>query len=914
MAYINVSEKYNEVIYSGDAKTRVILKINDITVCDLNTLPEDNKISQITKVHNIIKTGENRFSLDNFVAQDLEIKIYNFDYSLYENLELDFNQYNTIELSLATITDKIELSTITEDVWEEVPIGIFNIIGTPTTDKDITTIKAKCNRIKFDMPYNAKPLIDASGGKVQIGALLQDICLKSGVELGTTLPFINSTTEIGVYDSTIPANIYVSYICEKAGCIAVIGRDGKLYLVPINKDLYKHILDSNLIQGEGKLQYGDNFIYDRVYYEFALNKYVKPLEETDNTTIYINSANPYITNQEEIDNIYDSINGFEIQNLKFSTLGNPCIDAWDIVSFNKNGVEYKTLANNILVFNGVLRQNFDTSIGTKESVRENVTIVGEKAFKKNVNAKIDNINATVEIVTEQVQENTSNITTTQQDVSGLNIKVEENEQDIEKKTTELGIRIDGINLNFVNSGNNILIGTQFYDMQGWGIGLNRNYVEQPTPPDNPIDLMYWYCSQDYGEYKNGTIYRYDTDKWVAYPNLTRKDLDNQITYIKNFDVLDNEETRKTALSERYGRLYTTGKQGEEGLIGDGVNYLLDNAGAIFHNIERLNIEQEYMTFSFKIKNEIEYGEGIIGNLLFNKEPTVSTDLISSMVGGGDSLFYKSSRSGLYTIKIPILNEGNVIYGVSGDTPPEDTTKKWLYTEDYFMGILLTYENGNWIQDTSKYIFNDGTYDYILYDNTFYINMPIDSRESTHTTVMAGLQNQYVTDVGEDEPDYIDYSTMWANPVTDEIKIPIFENEEFKSWETIDVTYTQAVDNYELAPEIFEGPCVLPKGNLIFYDMKLEYGDYTKWTPSQDEFYGRNFAITDKGFYIKRADNIMFIDEDEIKATYKNIPIFSLDGQEVFGKIIKTEKTDITGLITKKIKVGTKDIYIRYKED
>ena len=43
-----------------------------------------------------------------------------------------------------------------------VPIGIFNLQETPTTSKGITTIKARDNSVKFDINYNAKPLIDGS--------------------------------------------------------------------------------------------------------------------------------------------------------------------------------------------------------------------------------------------------------------------------------------------------------------------------------------------------------------------------------------------------------------------------------------------------------------------------------------------------------------------------------------------------------------------------------------------------------------------------------------------------------------------------------------------------------------------------------------------------------------------------------
>ena len=59
--------------------------------------------------------------------------------------------------------------------------------------------------------------------------VLQDICSKAEVELGST-SFLNMNKEIAVYDNTVSARTYLSYISEQAGGFAFIGRDGKLYI------------------------------------------------------------------------------------------------------------------------------------------------------------------------------------------------------------------------------------------------------------------------------------------------------------------------------------------------------------------------------------------------------------------------------------------------------------------------------------------------------------------------------------------------------------------------------------------------------------------------------------------------------------------------------------------------------------
>lgn len=210
MAY-KVSEKYNEVIYSGDAKHKLKLLFNGVEYETANVKTESVKIKD-----NILSNGEERFSLDNFVSKEAEIIIHD------------------IELSDIVGPVSISIGTLVDTEYEYVPIGIFNIQETPTTDNGKTTIKLRDNSVKFDYPYDASEIIEKNGGSVTMLALLQDICTKFSVELGTT-DFANKDTTISVWDNTINARQYIMYIAEKAGCIAKIDRQGKLILADINK-------------------------------------------------------------------------------------------------------------------------------------------------------------------------------------------------------------------------------------------------------------------------------------------------------------------------------------------------------------------------------------------------------------------------------------------------------------------------------------------------------------------------------------------------------------------------------------------------------------------------------------------------------------------------------------------------------
>ncbi len=162
-------------------------------------------------------------------------------------IELGSTPSQTIELKLyksvvpATI-NKVEIkSGITGEI---VPLGVYNVDKAPTSDDYTVTLSLADNMIKFEFNYDGSKLVNDSDGKVKIIRVLQDICSKANVELGST-SFLNMNKVISVYDNTVSARTYLSYIAEQAGGFAFIGRDGKLYIKSFKYALGKKI-------GEGK--------------------------------------------------------------------------------------------------------------------------------------------------------------------------------------------------------------------------------------------------------------------------------------------------------------------------------------------------------------------------------------------------------------------------------------------------------------------------------------------------------------------------------------------------------------------------------------------------------------------------------------------------------------------------------------
>ena len=380
MAYTNfqncTEEEYNEIIYSGDARHKLKLLFNGVEYQSANS-----KTESLKRTAKILSDGGERFSLDNFKSQTLELTIHDID--LEDIIE-------PISISIGTLVDS------DNNTYEYVPIGVFNLDETPTTNSGKTTIKMSDNAVKFDFPYNAQEVIEANDGSASMLQILQDICTKAGVTLETT-DFPNKDTYVSVWDNSINARQYVMYIAEKAGRIAAISRTGSLVLINLqNSDEIE--LDPLLFE---KYTEGDLLEISRVVYEDAIRKF----EYGDETagTLYINSSNPYIVDTIEIQNVYNQMNGFNIYSMNISKMiGNPAIDPWDIIKFTYNDKTYKTLGQNILTYNGVIIHKFDTQIGTNEKSQENVTINSEDSKFKRVFTRIDQAEGNIELNTSQI--------------------------------------------------------------------------------------------------------------------------------------------------------------------------------------------------------------------------------------------------------------------------------------------------------------------------------------------------------------------------------------------------------------------------------------------------------------------------------------------------------------------------------
>ena len=358
MAYLNFQNctraEYEKVLYSQDARNKIRIWFNNVELQNAGLYCERATIKS-----RIVPNGAKVFSLNNFISKEIELILH--------------------DVAESTIVDQVRISigTLVNDVYEYVPIGIFNIQDSPVNDKGRITIKLRDNSTKFDFNYNAQPLIDAhevylktedatyqqgktyykyengtytllvAGTDYQNGdvisgnniyyktnaatklQILQDICTKAGVTCNIN-SFIGSTDLVGTYDNSITAREYISRLAENAGRIATINRNGELIFINI-KNLITWDIPLEVVE---KYENGTKYKIGKVVYEDGTRRFESG---SSDDTLYLDTSNDYINSQSQVDLIKNQVSGFEIDSFKTGRiLGNPAIDSYDIIEVVDN--------------------------------------------------------------------------------------------------------------------------------------------------------------------------------------------------------------------------------------------------------------------------------------------------------------------------------------------------------------------------------------------------------------------------------------------------------------------------------------------------------------------------------------------------------------------------------------------------
>lgn len=449
---------YRERIYSGGAINRTFLYIKE------QRIPTSN-IKSIKISSPIIDTSQEYFYIGTFVAQKLEVQFKNAD-------EIDLEGEVTL-----TIGTKIKEETEEDEGYEDIQIGTFLIDTDRETYYKTATITCYDKSTLFGSSVNIQQwfdkeeVIDESTGEtttkyttITAEKLLQKLC---DYFLGTnklgTYPKINKDVTTGSYDNSLSGKAYISMIAEIMCSNAKIGRDGKLYLIPIKSSPAVTI---NALKGKSWELKGT---YKISGVEYANLDGVEPKGTKDNNVLNIRNSNFFMNGTPEhrndiLDNIYNEVKDFEMHSIKHENYGDPSMDCWDIIEFQLGDNTYYSYNDNNFTYEMNMATVIETTIPSKqaENVTNNVK-KGSDGLKINkiendidqVNGRVTTTITRVEDVESDLSENYYNKTTTNQMI-----------QDIEKGFMNIFSNSSGYNLLVNTAPYNIKSATELENWEG----------------------------------------------------------------------------------------------------------------------------------------------------------------------------------------------------------------------------------------------------------------------------------------------------------------------------------------------------------------------------------------------------------------------------------------------------------------
>lgn len=661
--------------------------------------------------------------------------------------------------------------------------------------------------------------------------------------------------------------------------------------------------------------------------ERKLQDLCKPSKELTVQTVLLNKIKGYELEELDINHIVDVINYQGIENtIEQLRVVNFEYNLWD---FSDATIQLSDITlESTDIFKKAVKATNEISEGTLNSskiivyykggssVEENIKRVDQEITKtkSDFTKADDEIRATVtqtqdgvNNLTNTVINHTEIITTLGVSVGDIDASVKELKESTEQSINDIKVTSSELNIAISNVGGNNLIrnSAMINGNNFWLAHAKYPYQESDIPPDNPAEGTHWYCTANSESYIENQMYVYNSGWQVS--ELSRKSLlsaQNYFAYTTSNEYWANgKNANENTLSGRVIKL--DGRQ----------DYTVSHIFNITEPIT-LNQNENKMAISYFVKNNIIQGSVGIGLMFLDFTDLTTIEKPYSIYEPG-ILLTPDDLKDLTKIEniINIPKKSDFIPVVVSNTAPTDTTKTWLDTSIYLPKVYNA-DTSQWeLLDTRMSLYNEETREIWTYRYFygFYYQTPVsfDTLEIKSCYVALTFYPAFAVYTGDTEP--IPYKGLyWNNQTTNLVKRAKYNNTDFVEWETLDIPSSMLPSGASLGVPMFD--YIVPiKGFFEIADLKLEYNTMcTQWTQFPGEVYGKNYKMDEKGFWIQSNQNTMFIDEDEILATYKGINIFQINKDlAYFYKIQATESIEIGNYFLKTQQINSKNMLLLY---
>lgn len=779
--------------------------------------------------------------------------------------------------------------------------------------------------LKLDVEY-----IDNNTYPIRMDDYLEKLCQQIGITLGSK-SFPNNSYMIkgNPFTNRETCKTVLSNVAQLAAGFAVIDmEDDKLYIknFDINGDSVETIDSNNYDEFKPNNIFGPvNSVKIQMNSGVEGEETVKEEEGlTDETRCQITVADNYFLISEEernlvVNNIYNALHGLTYLPIELNYYGYPWLKIGDKIKVkDKNDNEYTTyVMEHDLKWNGAYSGTIKVFALTKTQSAYSETVTIQK-WKRNTELKVDKIEGNIESVVQEQTETNERLTETVQTVEEITDTVKEVQENTEQSINEIKETSDAFSIAISKVGGDNLIknSAMINEKNFWFSAIKNAYTESETPPENQVEGDYWYCTADYAGYVANQMYVYQSGTWIQ-SNYTRKGLNNLLNLLENVSsneyLVDGTKTSEKSFSGR-------------ALMFDGKNdFSVTHIFCVGEPIS-LNDTEEYIIYSYSIKNNISLGVAYIGVMFLETDQFTPVEIPYSIYEPA-IIYTPDDAKNLTKIeqKIKIPKKEDFIEVVASQTELEDSTNIWLDTTINLPKQYNT-ETSMWeILNTTMSLYEHTTRHVWTYRGIFgsYYETPVnfDDMQIKSFFPAVTFYPSFSVYTGDTEP-MPQKGLYWNNQTTDLVKRAKYgkqlneetgeQEEVFEEWETIPIPSSMLPTGDIIAlPQI---PYIVPlQGFFEVLDLKLEYNVVaTNWTQYPGEVYTKNYKMDERGFSIESGQNIMFIDEDEILATYKGLNIFQINKDlAYFKKIEVDESINIGDFTLKQQTINSKKFLLLY---
>ena len=388
------TSSYKENIYNPDIEQTISVIINNKTVDPsfIKAIKYDDKIFEVESI-----------SIGNAVAREIQLELSN-----------QFTEEFT-EVSLS--------STLHIETPETLALGTYMVAEKDNSNDYYTKYILHDYMDKFHKKYDASSMVPCTRF-----ALLQSICNYCGVELENS-SIINGDVIVNTYDNTIEALEYVRCIAERAAGNAKITRYNKLKIKELNTN--ENIILPNEMVGD--YSYDDQKTITKVIFENATQKF----EKGNNTgeCICLSQYSPFSCTQEEVNNIFQSLNGLTYQSLKARIWGDPSVDAGDRLTYGN----IKSFAQMSWQWGNGFYGEYDCSLKTNQQTSLVERLSNSQKIRR-IKSILDESNMQIDLLLEENDENKTSIANLNLNLESIKSSVTKKIEDLENDTSPIAVQ------------------------------------------------------------------------------------------------------------------------------------------------------------------------------------------------------------------------------------------------------------------------------------------------------------------------------------------------------------------------------------------------------------------------------------------------------------------------------------------